>query len=540
MSYENVPKNLTEKAVLTRGGAPDYTKLAAAAFPVPALAEAGAILENSDTGDRYRWTGTVWVQDSYKSEVVNLPVTAFGEISVANLTPVIQITAQYGLRDEVERLAIGGTVTAVDSKFVVTTGVSAGGLAVIGSTKYATYRAGQGLLARFTALFTLGVINSFQFSGIFTSENNIGFGYDGADFGILHAKDGTLEYYELTVTGAAGGAENATVTINGTPYVVAITAGTVAKNAYELAVGLSALVVGYAFSSVDDMVIVIGQIPDIGGGAFTFASATATATFAQIASNLKPIETWIPKTAWNIRPDIDIDPTLGNVFQVQLQYLGFGGIKFYIEDPYTAALVLVHVIRYANTSLVPSVNTPIFRVGWGARNLGNITNLTVQGASAAVFIEGSIAIDANKQAAHIVQAAIGTTRTSILSIQNRRTYFGTVNRAEIIFRSLALSTDTTKTAEFELIRNPTVVAGGFIEFNDLGADSLGQTSTTAVQITGGEIVAAYNIKAANPFQVDVDAVLSKLEPGDILCITSKVSSGAASEMGASLVWLDDL
>lgn len=60
MSYENVPKNLTEKAVLVRGGRPDYSKLEAAAFPSPTLDESGAVLENTDTGNRYRWSGTDW------------------------------------------------------------------------------------------------------------------------------------------------------------------------------------------------------------------------------------------------------------------------------------------------------------------------------------------------------------------------------------------------------------------------------------------------------------------------------------------------
>ena len=61
MSYENVPKNKTEKAVLTRGGRPDFSKLEADAFPVPTLDEAGAVLENTDTGNRFVWTGTTFI-----------------------------------------------------------------------------------------------------------------------------------------------------------------------------------------------------------------------------------------------------------------------------------------------------------------------------------------------------------------------------------------------------------------------------------------------------------------------------------------------
>jgi len=61
MSYENMPKNLTNLAVLTRGGAPDYITTSVAAAPVPTAAEAGAIWEHSDTGDRFRWSSTAWI-----------------------------------------------------------------------------------------------------------------------------------------------------------------------------------------------------------------------------------------------------------------------------------------------------------------------------------------------------------------------------------------------------------------------------------------------------------------------------------------------
>ena len=78
MSYENVPKNLTEQAVLTRGGRPDYSKLEAAAFPTPTADEAGAILENTDTGNRYRWSGTTWVQTENIGFPVPLEISARG------------------------------------------------------------------------------------------------------------------------------------------------------------------------------------------------------------------------------------------------------------------------------------------------------------------------------------------------------------------------------------------------------------------------------------------------------------------------------
>lgn len=63
MSHPLLPKNLKKDQALFREGVPDFSKLDADAFPVPTEPEdQGAILEVTDTGDRYRWTGSVWVQ----------------------------------------------------------------------------------------------------------------------------------------------------------------------------------------------------------------------------------------------------------------------------------------------------------------------------------------------------------------------------------------------------------------------------------------------------------------------------------------------
>ena len=469
-----------------------------------------------------------------------LAKTAFGELQTASLTPVIQVTAQYGLRAEVEGSTIGGSTTSVDSKFVVSTGTGAGNISAIGSTRLATYRAGQGLLARLTALFTIGRANSSQLAGLLTSESSFGFGYDGVDFGILHAKGGELEQWDFKFTTGASGSENATITIDGNPYTVPLSAGTVEKAAYESAVSLNAQVPGYAFSSIEDTLVILAQLPDLGAGAFTFSSATATATTTNIKSGVIPTETWIYKAAWNVSPNINIDPQLGNVYQIQMQYLGFGGIRFYIENPETALFELVHVIRYANTSTLPSVSNPIFRVGWAARNTGNTTDIVVQGASAAIFIEGDIVVDGASVGVSAEQTGITTTRTTILSLQNRRTFFETANRAEIIARSLVLATDTTKIAKFELVLNPIIASGEFLEFTSLGDEELGQVSTSKATVTGGQIIAKYDVRSLSSFSVDIGLVTSRLQPGDVFAVVSSVSSGSASEMSASLTFQDDL
>lgn len=58
----NVPKNKTHAAVLYREGHPDYIVLSTGTDPIPDANEAGAILEYSDTGDRFRWSSTAWIR----------------------------------------------------------------------------------------------------------------------------------------------------------------------------------------------------------------------------------------------------------------------------------------------------------------------------------------------------------------------------------------------------------------------------------------------------------------------------------------------
>ena len=89
MSHPLLPKNLAKDNALFRQGKPDFTKLEAAAFPTPTLDEAGAILENSDTGTRYRWTGTVWVQ-------IETTKDYFVEAAEGNIagTSMVQVTGR--------------------------------------------------------------------------------------------------------------------------------------------------------------------------------------------------------------------------------------------------------------------------------------------------------------------------------------------------------------------------------------------------------------------------------------------------------------
>ena len=342
---------------------------------------------------------------------------------------------------------------------------------------------------------------------------------------------------ELTITTGAGGSENATIDIDGVQYTVPLTAGTTEENAYEIATYLDANSPAYLFTSVGSVVYALAQLPDFGGGAFTFSSATAIAAWVQITAGLLSTETWINQADWN-GDVVVIDPQKGNVYQIQMQYLGYGGIFFWVKNPLTSRFALVHTIHYESSDVIPSVSNPIFRIGWACRNTGNTSDIVVMGASAGSFTEGMVHYDGRPKGLCRENLTVGTALENVLTIRNRLTFNDEANRAEIIPLLLSLSTDTTKTAVFEIIINPVVV--GALTFERYNGTSLMEFADDQVLVVGGDVVACFDVSSVGALLVDISKIIEDMLPAEQYCICAKVTSGASSEMDVALTWKEDL
>lgn len=123
---------------------------------------------------------------------INDPLTAFGDLRTAELTPQIHLTFPYGINSDIvdTTLANGGTVTQADSMAVLNTSTASNGSAIMSSRNVVNYRSGLGTLARFTGLFTTGVASSHQIIGIGDAEDGFFIGYNGTEFGILIRRGG--------------------------------------------------------------------------------------------------------------------------------------------------------------------------------------------------------------------------------------------------------------------------------------------------------------------------------------------------------------
>lgn len=136
------------------------------------------------------------------NEITNLPLTAFGDLRVAELSPIIQISFEFTVTNtEIGTIVVAnsGAVTQVDGMCKVATGTTTASSADWDTKKHAKYRAGFGGLFRGTARFTAGVANTEQALGLSDAvgssashKNGYGVGFDGTVFSFMRWSDDVL------------------------------------------------------------------------------------------------------------------------------------------------------------------------------------------------------------------------------------------------------------------------------------------------------------------------------------------------------------
>jgi hypothetical protein len=130
--------------------------------------------------------------DSYGFES-NIPLSAFKDIRVAQLTPECGWTFHYTVNTDIVNVTTtgNGTVTQTTAKGVLQTGNAQNSSAKINSRRFARYIPGMGLLVLMTCIFTIGVSGSSQLIGLGDNVNGLFFGYNGDSFGVMRRQNGT-------------------------------------------------------------------------------------------------------------------------------------------------------------------------------------------------------------------------------------------------------------------------------------------------------------------------------------------------------------
>lgn len=254
------------------------------------------------------------------------------------------------------------------------------------------------------------------------------------------------------------------------------------------------------------------------------------------------IDNWIPQASWDADPmngsgpsGVTLTPTLGNVYQIEYQWLGFGQITFSIENPNTGTYIPVHHIEYANSNVTPSILNPTLPLRASVRNTGNQTNVSLFSPSAMAFIEGpsfNQAISSRYTYFRRVSLAANTP-TDLFTLQNLSTFNGKANRVRIRLDYMSFATATDDLAQFSIITGSTLTGRTFTPIS--AGQSVMQYSTNASYSLG-----TVTLYQALGEQSTISEIISSLDiwlaPGEIL--TFQALTQGSGVVGGSLSWTE--
>lgn len=410
---------------------------------------------------------------SYIENIINTvspsQSSAFGTPETAGLTPIFQADYVHGLNNQLWKPAVtsgtGATVDTNGGRLRIQSGTSGTGYAYVTNRIPARYRAGQGMVARFTPLFTSGVALNVQGWGVGNMVANAPydgyfFAYNGTSFGIVHYLAGTPTWYARSTDW------------NG------------------------------------------DKVDGSAGSSFN----------------------------WN--------PTYGTPCMIKYPYLGYGDISFYVQHPTTQAWVLVHTIRYANTTASTQLTNPTLNFIGFTINSGNTTNVTMYGGSIGMFISGERSFVGNPKGSYDYSKSGITTETNIISLQNATTYNGIPNRGLIRLTSISFGTSGSSGEARARIKIGATLGGtpAYTPYN-------GSTADNGVTITSGNSIASYDVAGTtvtggrqefvtvgdNPNSSGDTNLIPYdifIPPGEIATISGYSSSTSAVVIG--LNWSEDI
>lgn len=185
----------------------------------------------------------------------------------------------------------------------------------------------------------------------------------------------------------------------------------------------------------------IGVIDDTDGWAFGYDLDTQFGILRRSGG----IDTWAYQDTWNRDLATLLKPELGNVFQIEYQWLGYGMQYFYIEN-LDGNLAPVHVIAYANTSVDTSVENPDLPITMRVENVGNTSNVSLASPSAMAGLYGPAYDEAISLviAEDNLKTISGGAETPIISFYNPPEYQGKNNRLFVQAIRLIITSDGNK------------------------------------------------------------------------------------------------
>jgi hypothetical protein len=423
------------------------------------------------------------------------------------------------------------------------------------------YRPGQGIVARFTAVFTAPVAGTTQEFGIGDATNGFFFGSNSSGvFGLFRRSSGDHELYTLTITAAATSGGDVTLTLDDVEYIITIPA-TVKLSETASVIAATTFQAWYVSSNGTTIVFVCHD-SHAHGGVFSFSGGTtgATATFngGPVVTGVAPTDTFVAQSEWNIdtcdgtndanNPSgMNLDVTNGNVYQIQFQWLGFGAIVFSLENTFTGKFMAVHRIQYANTAATTSIVRPSNHItGKVTTGAGVLETVVLQTPSIAAFTEGTpVFLGPVKSARSLPQTLVADSERPLLSIRAALTYNNKFNYVPVI-PYMAMGTDSTSGTDLTVYR---LYKGGYTVSDSDDGYVNHDLTRSVVQVmvdpatdgwvpgSDAVLLAIWTGTDRSSESLDLSNLGIVLHAGNTLTITAECT-GASSVTG-TLIWRED-
>lgn len=491
------------------------------------------------------------------------PRLPFGSLHTESLTPVFQCDAVYGLNttevSPVTGVSFGagpttGSNTGTNNMFKCSTGTTAYSFATIQSRKRLRYRAGQGVVGRFAGFFTGAVANSILVAGFGHGESGLFFGYNGTTFGVLSSTAGVRAVVTLTVTTASTATNNYNIVLNSATSVsvTATNNGSTVKTAYEISRGTYP---GWTAIQRGSTVVFLASSVGARGGTYSIgqsgAATPAAGSYVATTAGSAATDTWVAQSAWNgdkldgTGPSgVTLDPTKGNVFQIGIQYLGFGAITFQVEvvagNGNNPTWVTVHTIKYPNNYTTVSQSNPSFPFTMAAYSAGSTTDCSVSVGSFAGFIEGPIRLTGPRMTYEDVSTAVSTgAYYCLFTIRNELTYADRANQAVVHLLSFGGAHDDATPVTLYLLRNATLAGTpNFSQHSTNSCTYVDTDATTATISANEQVVFSIPIGQGGTILYEFGDDVT-VQPGETITVAAKAVTGTSTYTIASLNTRED-
>jgi hypothetical protein len=255
-------------------------------------------------------------------------------------------------------------------------------------------------------------------------------------------------------------------------------------------------------------------------------------------------ENWTYQSNWNGdtflgtgESEVNLDHTKGNVYQIKYQWLGFGRVSFYVEDPNDGRLRTVHDIKYANQNTIPSVFNPTLPISMYVENSGNsnFTGTVLKSSSMAAFSEGVKNLNLGVRNSETNTATISTvSKNNIISIKNDTVFGGIDSRIIVNMQYFTYASNGNKSVNIYLIKNGN--PGTNYSYLNSGVSPI-LFNTGQVPVTGGDQLITTVLATVDGRENNLAPYSINLYPGESLSVASAlVSVGGSSEVSSSLGW----